>query len=48
MCAFVDWLRPYNNLVNKPYLEAIESIQDFYTGLGIDLFKYAVLMPGSQ
>ena len=48
MCAFVDWLRLYNNLVDKPYLEAIKSVQDFYTGLGIDLFKYTVSMPGSQ
>ena len=41
MCAFVDWLRLYNNLA-----EAMESIQDFYTGLRIELFKYAVSMPG--
>ena len=48
MCAFVNWLRLYNNLVDKPYLEAIKSVQDIYTGLGIDLFKYTVSMPGSQ
>lgn len=44
MCAFVDWLRLYNSLADKPYLEAMESIQDFYMGLGIEQFKYAVLM----
>lgn len=29
-----------------PFLEALESIGEFYTGLGIDLLKDAMLLPG--
>ena len=32
----------YNNLDFEPVIEALESIRDSYTGLGIDIFKDAV------
>ena len=42
MKTFADWLQFYNNLDVEPFLEAKESTRDFYTGLGILLFKDAV------
>ena len=37
--TFTDWLHFYNNLDFEPFLEALESMRDSYTGLGIDIFK---------
>ena len=38
MKTFADWLHFYNNLDVELFLDALESIRDFYTGLGILLF----------
>ena len=46
MRTFKDWLRFCSNLDFEPFLEAMESIRDSYTGLGIDIFKDAVPLPG--
>ena len=46
MKTFADWLRHYNNLDVKPFLEAMEKMRGFYTTLGIDIFKDAVSFPG--
>ena len=46
MKTFADWLRHYNNLDVKPFLEAMEKMRGFYTTLGIDIFKDAVSLPG--
>ena len=48
MKTFAVWLKYYNNLDVEPFLEALESIQGFYTRLGIDIFKDAVSLPGFQ
>ena len=46
MRTFKDLLRFHNNLDFEPFLEALGSIRDSYTGLGIDIFKDAVPLPG--
>ncbi|CAH3163184.1 unnamed protein product, partial [Porites lobata] len=35
MKTLADWLHFYNNLAVEPFLDALESTRDFYTGLGI-------------
>ena len=46
MQTFGDWLEYYNNLGVSPFLEALVKMRDFYTDLGIDIFKDAVSLPG--
>ena len=46
MRTFGDWLEYYNNLDVAPFLEALQKMKEFYTNLGIDLFKDAVSLPG--
>ena len=46
MQTFGDWLEYYNNLDVAPFLEALQKMKEFYTGLGIDIFKDAVSLPG--
>ena len=41
MQTFGDWLEYYNNLDVSPFLEALVKMRDFYTGLGVDIFKEA-------
>ena len=48
MKTFADWLKYYDNLDVEPFLGALESMQGFYTRLGIDIFKDAVSLPGFQ
>ena len=43
MRTFTDWLH-FNNF--EPFLEDLESMGDSCTGLGIDIFKDAVPLPG--
>ena len=45
MQTFGDWLEYYNNLDVSPFLEALGKMRDFYTGLGVDIFKDAVSLP---
>ena len=44
--TFKDLLRFYNNLDFEPFLEALDSIRHSYMGLGIDILKDAVPLPG--
>lgn len=37
MRTFTDCPKYYNNLDVEPFLEALESVRVFYTGLGIDI-----------
>ena len=46
MQTFGDWLEYYNNLDVAPFLEALQKMKEFYTALGIDIFKDAVSLPG--
>ena len=46
MVTFGDWLKYYNNLDVTPFLETLETMKEFYTKLGIDIFKDAVSLPG--
>ena len=46
MMTFGDWLEYNNNLNVTPFLETFEKMKSFYTKLGIDIFKDAVLLPG--
>ena len=46
MQTFGDWLEYHNNLDVTSFLETLEKMKDFYTKLGIDIFKDAVLLPG--
>ena len=41
-----DWLKYYNNLDVAPFLEALQKMKEFYTSLGVDIFKDAVSLPG--
>ena len=41
-----DWQKYYNNLDVAPFLEALQKMKEFYTGLGVDIFKDAVSLPG--
>lgn len=42
MNMFADWREYYNNLDAEPFLEALEAMQGFYTGLGINVDAEAV------
>ena len=46
MVTFGDWLKYNNNLDVTAFLETFEKMKSFYTKLGIDIFKDAVLLPG--
>ena len=46
MQTFGDWLKYYNNLDVASFLEALQKMKAFYTGLGVDIFKDAVSLPG--
>ena len=46
MQTFDDWLEYYNNLDVAPFLEALQKMKEFYTSLGVDIFKDAVSLPG--
>ena len=46
METFRDFLVFYNNLDVGPFVTAVEKMQEFYFGLGVDLFKVAVSIPG--
>ena len=46
MRTFGDWLEYYNNLDVAPFLEALPKMKEFYTDLGVDIFKDAVSLPG--
>ena len=46
MQTFGDWLEYYNNLDVAPFLEALQKMKEFYTSLGVDIFKDAVSLPG--
>ena len=46
MRTFGDWLKYYNNLDVAPFLEALQKMKEFYTSLGVDIFKDAVSLPG--
>ena len=39
--TFADWLEYYNNLDVGPFLEALEKMRGFYSGLDVDIFKVA-------
>ena len=41
MKKFADWLK-YYNLDVELFLEALKYMRDFYTGLGLNIFKDAV------
>ena len=41
MQVFGDWLEYYNNLDVSPFLEALVKMRDFYTDLGVDIFRDA-------
>ena len=44
--TFRDFLEWYNNLDGKPFVEAVEKMQDFYFQKGIDVLKTAISVPG--
>ena len=46
MRTFGDWLEYYNNLDVALFLEALQKMKEFYTNLGVDIFKDAVSLPG--
>ena len=46
MKTFGDWLKYYNNLDVAPFLEALQKMKEFYTNLGVDIFKDAVSLSG--
>ena len=46
MKTFGDWLEYYNNLDVAPFLQALQKMRQFYTDLGVDIFKDAVSLPG--
>ena len=48
MKTFGDWLEYYNNLDVTPFLETLERMKEFYTKIGVDIFKDAVSLPGFQ
>ena len=45
MRTFGDWLGYYNNLDVAPFLQALQKMKEFYTNLGVDIFKDAVSLP---
>ena len=46
MRTFGDWLEYYNNLDVAPFLEALQKMKEFYTDLGVDIFKDAFSLLG--
>jgi len=46
MMSFADWLRYYNNLDVRPFIEALQKMKTFYAERGIDICKDAVSLPG--
>ena len=46
MRTFGGWLEYYNNLDVAPFLEALQKMKEFYTNLGVEIFKDAVSLPG--
>ena len=46
MTRFEDFLIYYNNLDVKPFVQAVEKMQQFYFDHHFDLFKVAVSVPG--
>ena len=46
MKTFGDWLEYYNNLDVAPFLQGLQKMKEFYTTLGVDIFKDAVSLPG--
>ena len=46
MRTFGERLEYYNNLDVAPFLEALQKMKEFYTTLGVDIFKDAVSLPG--
>ena len=46
MTTFKDFLIYYNNLDVRPFVSAVEKMQQFYFKHGVDLFKVAVSVPG--
>ena len=46
MTTFANWLRYYNDLDVKPFLEALTKMRNFYHGYGVDILKDTVLLPG--
>ena len=44
--TFDDWLEYYNNLDVAPFLQALQKMKEFYTTLGVDIFKDAGSLPG--
>ena len=45
MRTFADWLEYFNNLGIGHFLEELEKITGFYSGLGVDIFKDTVPLP---
>ena len=46
MTRFHDFLQYYNNLDVGPFVQAVAKMQKFYFNQNIDLFKFAVFIPG--
>ncbi len=46
MQTFRDFLTWYNNLDVQPFVTAVERLQSFYFGKGVDVFKTAISCPG--
>mgnify|MGYP006375582401 FL=1 len=46
MTTFEDFLVWYNNLDVAPFLLALQKQADFYSTLGVDIFKQAISVPG--
>lgn len=46
MTTFKEFLEWYNNLDVKPFVTAVERLQQFYFKEGIDVFKTAISVPG--
>ena len=44
--TLADWLEYYNNLAVGPFLEALEKMRGFYSGLDVNIFKDSVSLPG--
>ena len=44
--TLMDWLRIYNNQDVVPFLKAIGKMFEIFKGLGIDMFKQAISLPG--
>ena len=46
MKTFADWLEYYNNLAVGPFLEELEKMRGFYSGLGVDILKTLCVASG--